>query len=129
MNRAQSPEQLKDEIEEWLVQWIAKELGLPSAVTAMMLVGDLEEWLTLTLPPTLVWDHPSIVAIAAFLTNEIGTQAAVTQAANGAIHSVDSKIPSGTGAQAMVPLDEMSDQEVSALLNQLIADESAGLSR
>ena len=76
----------KDSIAEWLVRWIAKELGLPadeietekslldyslSSVTAMMLVGDLEEWLGLTLPPTLVWDFPSIAAIADYLTEQL----------------------------------------------------------
>jgi hypothetical protein len=34
----------------------------------------------------------------------------------------------GAGAEPMLPLDGMSDQEVTALLNQLIADERAGAS-
>ena len=79
---AQAPSPPRDTIEAWLIDWIAKELGMPpaeietskslldyslSSVTAMMLVGDLEEWLGLTLPPTLVWDYPSIAAIADYL--------------------------------------------------------------
>jgi acyl carrier protein len=67
-------------------EWIARELGLPveeieasksllnyslSSVTAMMLVGDLEERLGLTLPPTLVWDYPSIEAIVDYLTGSL----------------------------------------------------------
>ncbi|HEX3451356.1 MAG TPA: acyl carrier protein, partial [Isosphaeraceae bacterium] len=71
MIESQAPARSKHSIIEWLVQWIARELGLApveietdksllnyslSSVTAMMLVGDLEEWLGLTLPPTLVWD-------------------------------------------------------------------------
>src|SRR5262245_13183901 len=56
----QAPAPTKESISLWLTEWIAKELGLPAAeietsqsllnyslssVTAMMLVGDLEEWL------------------------------------------------------------------------------------
>ena len=98
-SQAQAPS--KDSITEWLVQWIAKEMGLPtveietdksllnyslSSVTAMMLVGDLEEWLGLTLPPTLVWDYPSIAAIADYLMEQLGTSG-VRQlpAGNGAV--------------------------------------------
>ncbi len=104
-------------IESWLIDWIAREIGLPpaevdtgksllnyslSSVTAMMLVGDLEEWLGLTLPPTLVWDYPSIAEIAGFL---VGQLAAV---ANGTA-SID-----GDGW-----VDGLSDAEVDALLGQM----------
>jgi acyl carrier protein len=139
--QSQSPVRSKDSIAEWLVQWIAKELGLPaeviepdkslldyslSSVTAMMLVGDLEEWLGLTLPPTLVWDYPSIAAIADYLTEQLGTQAAAASDGDRAVRG------DGHGALAgaapMVGVDELSDQEVTALLNQMIADERAGAS-
>jgi acyl carrier protein len=76
-------------------EWIARELGLPveqieasksllnyslSSVTAMMLVGDLEERLGQTLPPTLVWDYPSIEAIVDYLTGSL--QGAASAGAN-----------------------------------------------
>lgn len=104
-------------IESWLINWIAREIGLPpadvdtgksllnyslSSVTAMMLVGDLEEWLGLTLPPTLVWDYPSIAEIAEFL---VGQLAAV---ANGT---------ASTDGDGWV--DGLSDAEVDALLGQM----------
>jgi acyl carrier protein len=101
-----------------------------SSVTAMMLVGDLEEKLGLTLPPTLVWDYPSIAAIADFLAEQVGAPAVGVPVANGEVRSGNPSVPagSGTGAAAMPALDGMSDQEVTALLNQLIADENAGAS-
>jgi acyl carrier protein len=141
MIESQAPGRSKDSITEWLVQWIARELGLPpaeietdksllnyslSSVTAMMLVGDLEEWLVLTLPPTLVWDYPSIDAIADYLIDQLGTPVAGSPNRNGVAESADR--PTTSGAAPMPRLDEMSDQEVTALLNQLIADERAGAS-
>ena len=57
-----------------------------SSVTAMMLVGDLEEWLTLTLPPTLVWDYPSIAAIADYLIEQVGSAAADAPAGTEAVN-------------------------------------------
>ena len=100
MIESQAAARSKGSITEWLVEWIARELGLPpaeietdksllnyslSSVTAMMLVGDLEEWLGLTLPPTLVWDYPSIDAIADYLIEQLGTPVAGTPTSNGAV--------------------------------------------
>ena len=131
----------RDAIASWLVQWIARELGLPaeeietdksllnyslSSVTAMMLVGDLEEWLGLTLPPTLVWDYPSIAAIALYLEEQLaGAGSEATVHSNGALRNGDQVVPSAAGAESMPPIENLSDQEVTALLNQLIADERA----
>ena len=141
MIQAQSQAPSNDLIAEWLVQWIAKEMGLPtveieteksllnyslSSVTAMMLVGDLEEWLGLTLSPTLVWDYPSIAAIANHLMEQLDTSVVGTATGNGPMPSGDPLVPAGV--QPNLALDEMSDQEVTVLLNQLLADEGAGAS-
>ena len=145
MKESLAPARSKDSITEWLVQWIARELGLPpveietdksllnyslSSVTAMMLVGDLEEWLSLTLPPTLVWDYPSIDAIADYLVEQLTTAVTGSPVSNGTVASLDQReLPGASaGATPMPSLDEMSDQEVTALLNQLIADERSGAS-
>jgi acyl carrier protein len=137
---SQSPVQVhsKESIAAWLVHWIAKELGLPpevietekslldyslSSVTAMMLVGDLEERLGLTLPPTLVWDYPSIAAIADFLTEQLAKEGTATSQSNGDVRQSELSIPAA--ADPMFAVDDMSDQEVTALLNQLMADEGA----
>lgn len=71
-----------DAIERWLIARLAEELreaeesldpearlagyGLDS-MTAVVLTGDLEEWLGLELPSTLIWDHPTIRQLARHL--------------------------------------------------------------
>ncbi|HSR52203.1 MAG TPA: acyl carrier protein [Acidobacteriota bacterium] len=45
------------------------EFGL-SSIEAVMLSGDLEEWLGRELPDTLVWDHPTVKAIARYVASE-----------------------------------------------------------
>ncbi len=107
----------REAIETWLIDWIAREIGMPraevdtgksllnyslSSVTAMMLVGDLEEWLGLTLPPTLAWDYPSIAEIAGFLVGQLAAGASGTV-------SID-----GDGW-----VDGLSDAEVDALLGRM----------
>ena len=82
MSQSQAPAHSKESIAEWLVQWIAKELGLPaeeietekSLLELQPELGDRDDAgrrpggaVGLTLPPTLVWDYPSIAAIADYL--------------------------------------------------------------
>jgi acyl carrier protein len=142
---AQAPTPSQESIVFWLTQWIAKELGLPvetietsqsllnyslSSVTAMMLVGDLEEWLGLTLPPTLVWDYPSIDAIASYLVAEAGGVPAAPASASDVPQEREHRVDSGALANGVASpfpanLDGLSDQQVSALLNQLIAEKDA----
>jgi acyl carrier protein len=142
---AQTPAPPRGSIEEWLILWIAKELGMPpaeietskslldyslSSVTAMMLVGDLEEWLGLTLPPTLVWDYPSIAAIADYLVEQAGSRSADVPAATGTGNGQETTgDPIGrpaAGADLYASLDRLSDEEVDALLSRMMADQSAG---
>ena len=72
------------EIQEWLVSYLAQLLeiepeeidvtipfdryGLESAAAAG-LTGDLEDWLGCELDPTLLYDYPTIAAIAEYLAN------------------------------------------------------------
>ena len=74
------------EIEDWIVAWIGKEahvapsdldvreqfvnLGLSSR-QAILLSGELADWLDQALPPTLVWDHPTIEKLANYLAETI----------------------------------------------------------
>jgi 6-methylsalicylic acid synthase len=46
------------------------EMGLDSVMT-MVIRRRLEKTFRLTLPPTLLWNHPTVTAIAAFLTDEL----------------------------------------------------------
>ena len=70
-------------IEEWLIAKIREVQRLDGAqidvrapletyglgsIQAVSLVGDLEEWLDRPLPSTLLWDYPSIEAIATHLS-------------------------------------------------------------
>ncbi|WP_394821763.1 acyl carrier protein [Pendulispora albinea] len=85
---ASSQERPSEEaIREWLACAVAKALksdphdlrpdvrfdryGLDS-VAAVELTGELEAWLGRRLPPTLLYDYPTIGAVSAHLANDAG---------------------------------------------------------
>ncbi len=126
MTASRSPEELS----AWLVDWIANELSMPpggidtarslleyslSSVTATILVGDLEDWLDLRLPPTLVWDFPSIDAMTEHLTAQLGS---------GAETGAPARADAADAAQLLDNLDAMSEAEIDALLQQFDAAEA-----
>src|SRR4051812_42583460 len=68
-----------ESVKQWLAGWMEDELGLDrtgidptqaflsygiDSMHAMMLVGDLEGGIGMRLPPTLVWDYPTIQDLA-----------------------------------------------------------------
>lgn len=71
-----------EEIQKWIVLWLSKEfnietqeidiqeqlvnLGLSSR-QAVILTGELEDWLGLKIDPSLVWEYPTIKQIAEYL--------------------------------------------------------------
>ncbi|PZO56288.1 MAG: acyl carrier protein [Phormidesmis priestleyi] len=72
-------------IQSWLVDQLADVLSLDpttidvkqpltryglDSIDAVTLVGDLEDWLDLELPSTLLWDYPSIEKAAAHMVEE-----------------------------------------------------------
>ena len=72
------------DIQDWIVRWLSEELKVPedrlspsqqfvnlgmSSRQAVMLTGDLEDWLGRELDPGLVWDHPTIQALATHLAS------------------------------------------------------------
>jgi acyl transferase domain-containing protein/acyl carrier protein len=74
-----------DEIEAWLIGHLAERLDLSresvdpcepftsyglSSREAVVLSGELEEWLERTLSPTLLWDYPTIRGLARFLARD-----------------------------------------------------------
>src|SRR5258707_9928095 len=98
-------------LEAWITAWVADELGVsPEAIKpdepflryrmnslqAMMLVGDLEGRLGLSLPPTLAWDHPSISALARHLVEQ-------ADGANGEAASAGGKAPASPPPPAAAP--------------------------
>ena len=69
-------------IRERLLQEVAQAAAVPvaqvdsrepfasyglSSLEAVYLVGQLEDWLGMVLPATLLWDHPTIDALASHL--------------------------------------------------------------
>ena len=71
------------EIQNWLRANLADRLGIPtsaidvnepfastglSSVAAVSLSADLEDWLEIKLPPTIVYDYPNIVELAQYLS-------------------------------------------------------------
>jgi acyl carrier protein len=74
-------------IEAWIVGWLAKELRIDAATIdpreplvnfglgsrqAILLSGDLSDWLGLDLDPSLAWEHPTIERLAAFVAAQAG---------------------------------------------------------
>jgi acyl carrier protein len=49
------------------------ELGLDS-VYAMTLSGDVEERFDIEVEPTMAWDHPTVNALARYLTDVLGSR-------------------------------------------------------
>ena len=144
MIQSQAPAQSKDSITEWLVQWIAKELGLP----AVEIETDKS---LLELQPELGDRHDAgrrpggMAGADASPDPGLGLpfdrrhcrllDGAARHTGGGKLRPATGRYASGghlgsgpDGAEPMLPLDDMSDQEVTALLNQLIADERAGAS-
>ncbi len=71
-----------EEILNWLIRWVAKEVKVDPAQIdvdepfvnfgltsrqAVLLSGDLEDWLGVELEPSLVWDFPTINTLSAHL--------------------------------------------------------------
>jgi acyl carrier protein len=117
-----------------LAEWIANELKMPAAdidparslleysmssLTATILIGDLEDWLQLRLPPTLVWDYTSIDAMTDYLLEQAAQKegSAAPAAAPLAAEGTDD------AQQLLEELDKLSDEEVDALLNRITASE------
>lgn len=82
-----------DTIQGWLVNQIAKQLGINpqtikvtepltryglDSIDSVTIVGDMEDWLGAELPSTLLWDYPTIDKAAKYLVDEIGVSPAET---------------------------------------------------
>ena len=79
-------------VTDWLVEQMAERLAVEpakidlreplasydlSSTEAVVLSGDLEEWLERELPATLVWDYPTIDLLARLLGQEDALATAV----------------------------------------------------
>jgi phthiocerol/phenolphthiocerol synthesis type-I polyketide synthase C len=86
----------RESIQEWILNRLAADFGLDTAVIdphssfesyglasrdLVMLSGDLEEWLGTSLSPVLLYEHPSLHALAAYLAGEQQNRAGAPQPA------------------------------------------------
>lgn len=73
------------EIQAWLISWLSKELNVKadeldieepfvnfnlSSRQAVILTGDLEDWLGLTIEPSVAWEYPTIKQLSEFLVSQ-----------------------------------------------------------
>jgi acyl carrier protein len=93
-------------IRAWFVNQIAKQLGIKAqtikiqepltrygldSIDSVTIVGEMEDWLGVELPSTLLWDYPTIEKAANYLINEMGiTPVESTAAADPTVASTDS---------------------------------------
>ena len=76
----------QEEIGNWLASKLSELLGINAdeidfkepfanfglnSIAAVSLSGDLEDWLGCELPATLLWDYPTIEALARYITLEL----------------------------------------------------------
>lgn len=113
------------EIQEWLVNQVAgllfvdpknidpqasfNSFGLSSR-DAVMLSGDLEEWLDRRFSPTLVYEYPTIAALTEFLASDQASKpvrAGNPTAATGLNVSLEDRL---------TDLEQLSDDEAEAML-------------
>lgn len=124
-------------IRTWMVKWLSRELKLApteispdeslltygmDSINAIMLVGDMEDYLGLRLPPTLVWDFPTVNRLVDKALSEqaaLGGQSSPA-AENGRSdkRSIDT-MDIAEAKQLLERLDELSDADVEALLARL----------
>ena len=120
------------EIARWLRNRLARELELEpdeidtrkdfadcglSSVEAVNLSGDLENFLGCRLPPTLLWDYPTIETLARYLASDRSSSS-----------TIDPPMAKDSGDDAMAllsQLERMSDTEVETLLNSMLSQEES----
>jgi acyl carrier protein len=125
-------------IEHWIVTRLCECAGLDpqdidielpctayglDSLTGVSLVGDLELWLNVRLSPTLLWDMPSIdrlvqhlVGVLPVRPDEAGSVSKPDQAWTAGL-----RLNPETARQLLPQLEQLSDQDVDALLSQLAA--------
>ncbi len=118
-------------VQAWLTANLAEALGIDpreidiheplesyglSSRDAVSLTGDLEDWLSRRVSPTLVWEYPTIEAIAHYLSGDaLGDTAQAGPVAQ--VNAAPLRL-----ATTAAELAEMSDEEAEALLLQKLTD-------
>ncbi|GAA0331114.1 AMP-binding protein [Sphingomonas oligophenolica] len=120
---------------DWLKDWLAAEYGQSRAtiapgdrfsdfgmdsVTATMLGGALEQHLGVALSPTLVWEYPTLGAMAAHL-------AAIGPAITGGSPSGSAPSHRNEDLSVLARLDQLSEAELEALLESYAPAQPSGM--
>jgi acyl carrier protein len=125
-------------IQAWLITNIAEHLGIEpqdinvwkplteyglDSITGVSLAGDLEDWLTLQLSPTLLWDHPTIEELVFHLAEEVKGRSSgeAEKRHTSQVHSKGVIIGWEQAKRLLATLDELSDADVDVLLGHLVA--------
>ncbi len=116
-------------IKNWMVEWLVKELKLPTksidtsksfadygldSVTAVELSDALQEWLGITLSPTLAYDYPTIESMAQYLSGESGKETEEVRVEKGEVNDFSVDL-----ASEEITQDSSGDEEVDLLLAEL----------
>ncbi len=130
-----STEYTKTSIQEWITQWLIKELKLNGqrinpeqpfssygidSVTAVSLSGDLQQWTGLSLDPNLVYDFPTMSALTKYLLQELQVTSVDPNETSPVYQERSSSIDE---LDAMVSeLEQLSDLEAEDILKKKLAD-------
>ncbi|WP_309242595.1 AMP-binding protein [Limnofasciculus baicalensis] len=116
-------------IKNWMVEWLVKELKLPAksidtsksfadygldSVTAVELSDALQDWLGITLSPTLAYDYPTIESMAQYLSGESGKETEEVRVEKGEVNDFSVDL-----ASEEITKDSSGDEEVDLLLAEL----------
>ncbi len=121
------------EIEQWIVSWIAERMEMPAgsidprqhfafygldSVTGVQMAMDLEEWLGITIDPTLIWEYPAIEDVVRHLDPAAAESAGVVSDTAG-----EQEVATGGLEGMLADLEQLSEEEAAAAIE---ASPSAG---
>ena len=125
-------------VQGWLVGCLADYAGLASheidirnpctmygidSIAGVTLVGDLEMWLNVRLPPTLLWQHASIAAVCQYVmtTLQHDLTGAVRPCGLDALDAIGNALDQAQAKSLVGQLERLSDAAVDTLLHHLLA--------
>lgn len=128
----------REPIEQWMVHRLSECAGLApqdidielpctayglDSLTGLTLVGDLELWLHVRLSPTLLWEVSSIDQLVQYLVDAwlANSEDAAMGSDPGPAWSDGLNLSPEAARQLLSHLDQLSDQDVEAMLYQLAA--------